>query len=506
MKHQKGQALPLAMAALAIGVLLIVPFLSHAGTSLISSRVYSGSVTSRSASDAGVEHAIWGLTRGTLASQIPNPGDSTTYNLAEQLNGLSTTVTVTANVTGGGGGGTIDDATIDSYSFDVSYCNNPDIVHISGNIYAIAYQGVSNDGFVKTISIDTGGDIGNTTIDTLEFDTADGATPDIIRVSGNVYAVAYTGSGSDGFVKTVTIDSAGNIGNIVIDTLEFDTGNGNEPYIISVTGNYYAIAYRGPSNDGFIKTVTIDATGNIGNTVADTLEFDTSDCYQPDIEKIAAGVFAIAYQGNSGDGFVKTVSIAANGDIGNIILDSLEFDPSDCSYPDIVNVSGSVYAIAYQSTNSDGKITTLTISAAGSISNSVTDTFNFDPLNGQEPRIIYLADNIYGIVYHGPQDDGYFITLPVEATGAIPGTIIDSLEYDTSNGYFPDIIRVSEDVVAVAYCIPSTRGMVVTIGINAAPGSTAASYEIVSAAGNTTIKALVNTANTTASIVSWLVE
>ena len=59
MKDEKGQALPLAMIALAFGTLIIAPFLGHAGRSLIGSRVYSETIMHQGSCDAGVEHAIW---------------------------------------------------------------------------------------------------------------------------------------------------------------------------------------------------------------------------------------------------------------------------------------------------------------------------------------------------------------------------------------------------------------------------------------------------------------
>jgi hypothetical protein len=508
MNNEKGQALPMAIMALAIGALVVVPFLSHAGTSLLDSGIYAGEIAARNASDAGVEHAIWNLTEGGLAATIPNVGNQNTYQLGETLNGNTVTLTVTTKAVSNGGGGTLGDITntvIDNYNFDISYCNNPDMILINGDIYGIAYQGVSGDGFLKTVEITPDGIIANSTIDTLEYDTADGTTPEIIHVSGSVYAIAYTSTGNDGFLKTVTIDNTGNIGNAVIDTLEFDASNGNEPYIVFIAGIYYAIAYRGAGNDGFICTVTIDAAGNIGNAVIDTLEYDTADGYEPDVIQVSGSTYAIAYRGQSSDGFIKTVTIAANGAISDSVIDTLEFNTVDGFNPDIVNISGTVYAIAYQSTNSDGFLTTMTISAAGAISDSTINTYEFDPLNGQEPRILYLTGNVYGIVYHGPQDDGFFITLPIEANGAIPGTKIDTLEYDTSNGYFPDILRISESVLAVAYCIPSNRGSLVTIGFSTGdfPVNT---YEIVSTAGDTTIRALVDTQNSTATINSWFVN
>ncbi len=45
-------------------------------------------------------------------------------------------------------------------------------------------------------------------VDTLAFDASVGQTPHIVRVAGDIYAVAYTGVGSDGYVTTFTIDSA----------------------------------------------------------------------------------------------------------------------------------------------------------------------------------------------------------------------------------------------------------------------------------------------------------
>ncbi|MBN1160478.1 MAG: hypothetical protein JXA17_00805, partial [Dehalococcoidales bacterium] len=131
--------------------------------------------------------------------------------------------------------------------------------------------------------------------------------------------------------------------------------------------------------------------------------------------------------------------------------------------------------------------------------------FEFNPLTGLEPQIIRVVDNIFAIVYHGPQDDGYIITLPIESDGTIPGTITDTFEYDTSDGYYPDIIGVSDGVLAIAYQSSSSRGTLVTIGITTSSGG-ANAYRIRAAAGDTAIQAHVTTDNTTASIIFWQVQ
>ncbi|MDP7200981.1 MAG: hypothetical protein QGI50_08485, partial [Dehalococcoidia bacterium] len=119
------------------------------------------------------------------------------------------------------------------------------------------------DRFLKTVTITTNGQITNAAIDTLEFDTVKGKTPKIIPISGNVYAIAYAGYFDDGFLKTVEIANNGQITNAAIDTLEFSTLKGKTPKIIPVSGNVYAIAYSGNGSDGFLKTVQISAAGQI---------------------------------------------------------------------------------------------------------------------------------------------------------------------------------------------------------------------------------------------------
>jgi len=69
MNSQKGQALPLALVALAIGMLVVAPFLSQAGSSLIGSRIYEQSISEQYSADAGVECAIWHLQSGE--SEVP---------------------------------------------------------------------------------------------------------------------------------------------------------------------------------------------------------------------------------------------------------------------------------------------------------------------------------------------------------------------------------------------------------------------------------------------------
>jgi hypothetical protein len=504
MNGQRGQALPLAILALAIGSLVLAPFLGYAGANLIGSRVYGEAIAQQSAGDAGIEHAIWSLTRGTLAEQFSQPGEEVTYQLDETLNGVTVSVTVTANATGGGiSAGDISDMPIDTLEYDTSNGYETSIVHVSGDIYAIAYRGSGSDGFLKTISINASGQIGSSAIDTLEYDTSSGYEPSMIHVYGDIYAIAYRGSGNDGFLKTISINAGGQIGSSAIDTLEYDTSNGYESSIIYVSGDIYTIAYRGSGSDGFLKTISIGINGQIGNSAIDTLEYDRSNGYEPSIIHVYSDIYAIAYRGAGNDGFLKTVSINASGQIANSVIDTFEYDTSNGYEPSIINVSGDVYAIAYRGAADSGRLTTVSIDPGGNIDNSVIDDYTFDSY-GCEPRIINVSDDMFAIAYRGPGNRGYLKTISIDAGGDIAGSVTDTFEYDAYSGYEPVIINASGNIYAIAYRGPSRDGFVRTVAIAGTGGT--ASYEIVATAGDRTIRALVDIDDSTASIISWQIE
>jgi type II secretory pathway pseudopilin PulG len=370
------------------------------------------------------------------------------------------TVTVTTSGTGSPGDIT---GEIDSLEFDTSNGYEASIIHVNGDVFAIAYRGTNGDGFLKTVEIATDGQITNTVIDTLEFDTSNGYEPSIIHVDGNVYAIAYSGPGSDGYLKTIEIATDGQITNTVIDTLAFDTSDGYEPSIIHVDGNVFAIAYRGTDEDGFLKTAEIATDGQITNTVIDTLEFDTSNGYEPSIIHVDGNVYAIAYSGPGSDGYLKTIEIATDGQITNTVIDTLAFDTSDGYEPSIIHVDGNVFAIAYRGTNEDGFLKTVEIATDGQITGTVIDTLEFDTAYGYDPDIINVGGDIYAIAYAG--NKGYLTTVEVATDGQITGTVIDSSEFD-NNGNEPSIIHVDGNVFAVVYRGAGFDGFLKTLEIN----------------------------------------
>jgi len=319
------------------------------------------------------------------------------------------------------------------------------------------------------------GDIDDEVINSLEFDDERGQDPQIIHVSGDVFAIVYEGPGTDGFLITVEIGSDGTIDptdvggdDDIIDTLEFDPDRGEEPKIIHVSGDVFAIIYESPDSKGSILTVEIGSDGIIDPTdvggvddIIDARLFaSVSSNEDSDIIHVSGDVFAIAFEGPSNTGKVRTVSIDSVGMIELIAL--LEFAPDpDRPRPKIINVSGDIFAIVYEGEdNGDvGSITTIDINRDGTF-DGVVETLVFDPVDGDEPDIIHVAGNVFAIVDDPSSRPDTLTTLEISNDGTFI-EVIEQFEF-TDEFDEPEIERVSGDVFIIAWENDSGPGARVT--------------------------------------------
>jgi len=93
-----GQALPITLAALGLGVVVIGPFLNHASSNVISSQIYREKMEEAYSAGAGVEHAIWRLMQDGLSEEIGEEGGVYTYTLDETVNDIRPEIEVKSEV------------------------------------------------------------------------------------------------------------------------------------------------------------------------------------------------------------------------------------------------------------------------------------------------------------------------------------------------------------------------------------------------------------------------
>ena len=356
---------------------------------------------------------------------------------------------------------------IDTLEFDTDRGDEPDIIHISGNVYLIAYRGGAGpDGLLKTVTIESNGTIGSI-IDTLQFETLYGLNPILAHISGDVYIVGFQGTDNDGWLKTFNVDSDGNFG-AIIDTEEIDTAYGRNFRFYHLGGTVWLVAYQDAS-DGWLKTLNIGNDGIFGAYV-DTQKYDTTLGAFPALVHIAGDVFAIAYSGPDEDGWLKTWEVQSNGTIAAAMIDSLEFDADYAHSPQMRLISGDVYAIAYKgppgSLTGYGYIKTLTIADDGTIG-AIIDTFQYTHgLPGSVvSAIILVAEEVYALAYTGFESDGYLVTVTIHNNGQIDEPLVDELEFDTNQGSTPAVVHIAGNTYAIAYGGVDGDGFLITVPI-----------------------------------------
>ena len=336
---------------------------------------------------------------------------------------------------------------------DAAFGYNPNIINVDDNIYAVVYQGTNDDGYLKTIEISEDGAINQTEKDAWIFDVGKAFEPRIIHISDDIYVIVYVDTLLNGVLKTVQISPNGTITTPMIDMFVFDTNTINEPEIVHVSGDIYALTY-GDKTFCQLMTVQIASDGTINGSI-DTITYDSAKGEDPEIIHVSDDIYAIAYIKNPNQVTVRTVEILSNGTIltsPSIYIDELMINNDGADDPNILHVSGDVYAVAYSyHLENFGEVATFEIASNGIISN-VIDRVLFDDQKCMDPNIIHHTDDVYLIAYTSTTPHvGEVVSIQIESDGQISDQVTDEYIYATDQGYEPNIIRVNGDIYAIAY-------------------------------------------------------
>jgi hypothetical protein len=282
------------------------------------------------------------------------------------------------------------------------------LVQVDSDTYALAYAGSTGlNGFISTFTISSSGAI--TAVKTqslannLEHDTTKGEFNSLVQVDSDTYALAYAGSGADGFISTFTISADGSTTLAEVESKEHDLAMGRSNSLVQVDSDTYALAYTGDANDGYISTFDINSAGNItpikvqnhaviGGTA--NLEHDISNGENNSLVQVDSDTYALAYEGDADDGYISTFTISADGSTITEII-SLEHDTSNVTYNSLVQVDSDTYALAYAGDSTDGFISTFTIDTfvATPTKKSSSDCYDCKPPVLQSSHITILTND-----------------------------------------------------------------------------------------------------------------
>ncbi|MBE3095398.1 MAG: hypothetical protein IMZ52_10240 [Actinobacteria bacterium] len=341
--------------------------------------------------------------------------------------------------------------------------------------YMQAYTNPGTDPTINTTRVwNDNGTIRQANIDSLSVSTY-GTYPTLVHISGDYYAVAYTGGSDTVVIKTFVADDAnGLIGAAALDTLATTTTTFNLGQMKQLSDKMFILVDQNYSGTGGgIRTFYCTNVGIMPATFNDTVWFNKTACTYCDVEIVDSNTVIIAYQGSGSDGYLVTYDInAVTGDITNTWTSEWEYDTSRAMYPDIKKVTGNVYCIAYYDTNSDLQIKTLTIATDGTITKSFIDTLNIPgvaPTGGLYPTLFTVNNlSVYGVTYSAYNDDndGYVSTFAMDSTGAIGAAEIDRLEFDAADNIFwAPIVWVNQSWYYIAYTGTGRDGWSCTVSI-----------------------------------------
>jgi len=310
--------------------------------------------------------------------------------------------------------GDISNTVLDSWAFDDQNALEPFIVLPYPNRVAIAYRCNTPERLIVTIAVADDGTISKSIIDHVTFAPAWGLSPSIILAHEGILAAFRNRDDNDGPVSTVTVNQVGELGNSFLDALSFPVTAISRNRIFHVYGNIFGVVFRDTSGYGQVSTFEIDPTGAISNVPISTLAFDGVEAHDAWCVKAVGNYFAIVYRGPDEDGFLKIVEIDHSGAITDPVVDIYEFDPA-IGYPgNILSLGLGYIAVVYRGDLTYGILKTFLVDSSGHLNSTTLDTFNFDVDRGYEPFLFHVSGNMYGIAYEGVDVDGFLISVDIE--------------------------------------------------------------------------------------------
>ena len=267
---------------------------------------------------------------------------------------------------------------------------NNSLVKVDSDTVALAYTDVWGDGIIKTFTISSDGTT-ITQVESLEHDTSSNADNSLVHVDSDIFALAYNGAGQDGFISTFSIDSDGDITAIKTQSegnnFEYDDRYGYHNSLVKVDSDTVLLAYvyswEG-SPYGKFSSFTIDSDGNI-TEVINSNTFEIRSIKYISLLQVDSDTYAVAWTNYQGFGKLTTMTINPDGTYPSQSRPLQIFDNYN-SFNSLVKVDSDTIALASAGAGDDGLISTFGIggdttaptvtitSSTGSSGDTVSDT------------------------------------------------------------------------------------------------------------------------------------
>lgn len=310
-------------------------------------------------------------------------------------------------------------------------------------------------------------------LDSLIFDSTQGLKPEIVTLisrntsnvsSQELMVVSYTGTDSDGFLKTFMINQSGNQ-TAILDTHEFNTQDTFDTSLVRVSNSITAVAFENLASGIVIETTGYLPDGTItGQLFNLAINFTGVAPFLFRLNE-SEDIYILLYRDEA-----STVGVSAVIDIDSLtgsisVIDSMEFNDSATTVKGAV-FNDDIISIVFTHVTGVGVQLNLEIFDNNILNRTIKGTFTFDDVLAFFPKIIRNADptsNITWIVYEDSDGDGQFLSLDNSMDGLI-GQIKDQFEYDVDDGHEGELFVVDPEICGIAYTGVDNDGFAKTIG------------------------------------------
>lgn len=310
--------------------------------------------------------------------------------------------------------------------YSAVFSGDSGVVRINNsNYYAVVYGDGSDDAILSTYLVYTGNStVHDALISTVTIATAIASpTPTICHIDNtDKYIVAYNTDTNVSIKTYIIYDNNGTINSVVVDTqvVVVNSGASGRMDLLRLDDNYhiYVLVYADSNSDGFIETYWIPETGLISDTANDTIEYDTTHGTYPDLEVIDSSTVVFTYMdsGTGGNFQLKTYNITiSTGDIENTATDSWAYE-TDPYYDSTINKIGDgKYLVSFMDTaNKNATVFSVNITNEGVITESRYDVLYFPSAGSFEmcqtfpvqDPTVFATEGIMGLATTGNVNEG----------------------------------------------------------------------------------------------------
>ena len=183
----------------------------------------------------------------------------------------------------------------------------------------------------------------------VELDCGMGVKKSLIHLTGTTYVLGFRGPGDDGFVKTFKLTNDGATIE-VLKELEHDQGNSYTHRIQKMTDKTFAlIYYSGSEGKTFLKTFEVSTDGKTITELKKEAVY-SAQLKRPAITMVDTNTYLIAGGAKDNDGYLYTYDIASNGSSIAKVTE-IEFDDEFSDYHQLYNAGSNSFLLSHRGTN-----------------------------------------------------------------------------------------------------------------------------------------------------------